>query len=1037
MHYFVDIAFAKSRMILVLLFAIFLFGIISYKSISKESFPDVSIPYIFITVEYRGISPEDSERLLIKPFEKELRSITGIKEMRARAYEGGARIVLEFEAGFDVNKALADVRDKTDRVKPDLPDEAEEPSVDELNSSMFPIMVITLSGDIPERTLLQIADDLKDSIESIPSVLEVDIGGDREEQAEIIIDPSVIDGYRLSMSGVNSFFAQSNSLVAAGALNTDEGRFQIKVPGLLETVDDIVNLPIKAEGDSVIRLKDIASGRFNYEDSEGYARVNSKKAITLEVSKRSGENLIDTVDEVKALLQAEKQFWPAGLKVEITQEQSKKVKDSINDLFNNIIAAVLLVMIVVFSALGVRNGVLVGVSIPGAFFLTLIILYLSGFTINMVVLFGLIMSVGMLVDSAIVLTEYSDRRMQDGDDKFTAYMTAAKRMSWPILSSTLTTVVAFLPLIFWPGIVGQFMRFLPITIVLTLMSSFVMAIFFVPVLGSIIGKKPEEDLKTQKMVELSERGNPLELTGITGLYTKLLAFALKHSGKVILLSYSAMVMTFVLYGLFGSGITFFPDQEPETVAINIAARGNLSIEEKDKLVKEVENVIKGTEGIKSIYARSGHASYGTAEDVIGVVNVELKDWDERPRAVFIMEELRKRVAKIAGAKIEVRPDKKGPSRGKPIKLQVSARKHSQLKPALEHIREGMRELGGFVDIQDDLPLPGIQWEVQIDRAEAMRFGTSLVRVGEIVQLLTRGLKISSYRPETSDDEVDIMLRFDKDNRSLNRLDQLNLTIGDNVVPITNFIKVVPKPMVSTFFRTDSKRTNRIEADVARGLLANTKLEEIKNWLKIHPFEPGVTFTVKGDDRDRRQAQSFLVKAFIVAVILIALVLVAQFNSISDTVLTLSAIILSTTGVFLGFLITRQPFGVVMGGLGIISLAGIIVNNNILLIDTYNELKKRTEDQFLALLRTGSQRLRPVFLTTFTSMLGMLPMALTINIDFFGRKVEYGNPASDWWVQLSSTTIFGLTFATVLTLIVTPCSLYTVYKISRWFKTRFA
>ncbi|NVJ92066.1 MAG: efflux RND transporter permease subunit, partial [Methylocystaceae bacterium] len=514
----IEAALGHARTVLLTLALILIAGTVSYQNIPKESDPDINIPIIYVLATHDGISPEDAERLILRPLEQQLRTIEGIKEMRATGYEGGGNVTLEFEAGFDADQAMDDVREKVDLAKSDLPDETDDPTVHEVNLSLFPVLVVTIAGDVPERSLVKVARDLQDSIEAIPTVLEADIAGDRDEMVEIIIDPAKVELYGLTPSAAIGAVTGSNKLVAAGSQDTGQGRFAIKVPGLYETVFDIMEQPLKVEGDSVVKLGDIAEIRRTFKDPTSFARVNGKPAIAIEVSKRTGENIIETIERVRQVVTEEQQAWPDALKenlhVSFSQDRSNQIRTMLTDLQNNVLSAILLVMVVVVAALGLRTAGLVGISIPGSFLAGILVLSFMDMTLNIVVLFSLILAVGMLVDGAVVVTEYADRKMIEGLHRRSAYKLAAQRMAWPITASTATTLAAFLPLLFWPGVVGEFMKFMPITLIATLSASLFMALIFVPTLGSLWGK-PSEAVPELSEISPDKANDLSNLHGIT------------------------------------------------------------------------------------------------------------------------------------------------------------------------------------------------------------------------------------------------------------------------------------------------------------------------------------------------------------------------------------------------------------------------------------------------------------------------------------------------------------------------------------------
>ena len=1008
----IDLAFSRTRAVLLLLIFILLAGIFAYLSIPKESEPDIAIPFIYVSMSHDGISPEDAERLLVRPMEKELQGIEGVKETTSVASEGHASVQLEFVAGFDSNRALQDVREKVDIAKSELPEATEEPEVHEVNVALFPVLTVALGGPMPERNLVAIARDLKDRIESLTGVLEVDIGGDREALMEVIVDPAVMETYDVSYAELFSLVRNNNLLVAAGAMDTGAGRIVVKVPGVIENIDDMLNMPVKVADGRAVTFSDVATIRRGFKDHDGFARVGGQPAVTLEIKKRVGANIIDTIGLVREIVETERQQWPASIEVAYMQDKSDEIRDMLGDLQNNVLSAILLVMIVIVAALGPRSALLVGIAIPGSFLATMLALDNFGFTLNIVVLFSLILVVGMLVDGAIVVLELADRRLHTGDTPRDAYAGAARRMSGPVIASTLTTLAVFLPLLAWPGTVGEFMKYLPITVIIALTASLSMALVFLPVLGATIGK--------QRQVA---QADPTGAGRLTARYVVFLERMVRNPVKVLLLAVAALVGAYVAYGTFGKGVEFFPDVEPEFVIVYIHARGDLSVHEKDGVVREVERRLYDMSELKSIYARSfNKAGTNMAEDVIGAVQIELVDWDKRRKAAQIMQSIRVSTADIPGVLIEVRKQENGPTEGKPIQVEFSSRKPAQIAAAVAQVRGLIDQLGGFADVEDDRPLPGIEWRLELDRELAARFGADVAALGNAVQMVTNGIKVSEYRPDDNDDEVDIRVRFPYDSRNLGQLAQLRVPSSRGMVPISNFVAMQAAPKTGTLNRVDGRRVITIKADVQAGLLADSQLKRLQEALRDFDLPDEVEVRFKGEDEDQREAAAFLMRAFATAVFLMGLILVIQFNSIYQALLVLSAIVFSTAGVLLGLLITGQPFGIVMVGLGIIALAGIVVNNNIVLIDTYNKIRDDGSEPVAAALETGRLRLRPVFLTALTTVLGLMPMVLSMNIDFIHRAVSFGAPSTQWWTQLASAIAGGLSFATVLTLVLTPCLL---------------
>ncbi|MEP1592388.1 efflux RND transporter permease subunit [Sulfitobacter sp.] len=1021
MNTLIDAAFSRARVVILSLVMILAVGAYAYIGIPKESSPEIPIPTLYVSTSLEGISPEDSERLLVEPLETELSAITGLKQITSNGAEGHASVQLEFEPGFDSDEALDKVREGVDRAKSDLPEDATDPVVTEINTALFPILTAILSGPVPERTLNTISEELKDAIEGLSGVLEVDVGGERTELLEVLIDPTVFETYNISFEELISQINRNNRLIAAGAIESGAGRLVLKVPGLIENVEDVMSLPIKVRGDTVVTFADVAAIRRTFKDPTGFARIDGQPALALEIKKRSGANIIETVAAVRELIDEMRAEWPESITVKYTQDESEQVQDMLSDLEANVIAAVILVMIVIVWALGVRSALLVGLAIPGAFLAGVTALWVMGYTMNLVVLFSLILVVGMLVDGAIVTTELADRRLQEGHAPRAAYAHAAKRMAWPIIASTATTLSVFFPLLFWTGTVGEFMKFLPITVILTLTASLFMALVFIPVVGGIIGKRPPQSAKDKATLYAAEQGDPRDLKGFTGGYVKLLQFAILRPWMTLILAIAMLIGGFTAYAQFGNGITFFPEVEPDFAQVQVRARDNFSIYEQDALVRQVEQRLFAYDEIASVYARTGSSNRDSA-DLIGTIQVEFTEWDERRTAAMIGEEIRTEMAAIPGIDVQVQTASNGPSAGKPVNLRVQAHDPEVQQQVVDQIREKMADIGGFTDVTDSRPLPGVEWRIAVNRSEAARFGADISTLGQAVQLLTRGITVADYRPDDAEGSIDINVRFPSDERTLEELQSLRVPTSAGLVPISNFVTFEPSPRTGTITRVVQERVVTIEANVAPGVLVNDQTVALRSAIDAMDLPPGVEASFAGEAEDQQESMIFLAGAFITAIFLMFVILVIQFNSFYQAFVVMSAIVFSIAGVLFGLLITGRPFGVVMGGIGVIALAGIVVNNNIVLIDTYNDLKKAGLSPLEAALRTGAQRLRPVVLTSVTTALGLMPMVIGLNINFFTREIVYGAPSTQWWTELSSAIAGGLVVATVLTLVVTPAML---------------
>jgi multidrug efflux pump len=1021
----IDYAIGHARLTIATLLFVLAAGLVAYVTIPKEAEPDVNMPMIYVQLSQRGISPEDAERLLLRPVETQLKSIANVKEMRSTAFEGGGFVLLEFEAGFDSKSALADVRAKVDDSKHDLPRDVDEPQVTEVNLSLYPVLVVSLAGNVPERTMLHIARTAKNAIEQAPGVLRAELRGARDEAVEIVIEPSLMSSYGMSLDQLGSLTQNFNTLIAAGALEGQTGRFAVKVPSLFEKPQDILKVPVIASPKAAVTLTDVARIQPTFKDATSVTRVNGRPAMTIEVSKRTGANLIETVDAVKVVVEKLKRTWPEGVEVTFTQDKSKVIRQMLADLQNSVATGVLLVAVIILFALGFRASLFIGIAIPASFLAGVLGLQLAGLTINIVVLFSLILAVGMLVDDAIIVSEFAERRMAEGMPPGEAYSLAAKRMSGPVIAATATRVAAFSPLLFWPGVVGEFMKYLPITLIATLSASLVAALIFTPTLGALLGKAAP--VRNERAAD-------------TGPYMRTVRLALRYPGATLALAAFLLVAVQMAYGKFGRGVEFFPNVEPDYGQVVVHARGNLALDEKDRLVGEVEKHVLGFDGLSTVYTRVGEQPRGLdelSEDTVGVIQFEFADWKTRPPAHQIMADIRARTADVAGILVEVTAPRAGPPTGKPIQVQLAALDPAALPGAAKKVASLLAERSDIRDLDDGQPLPGIDWKIVVDKAEAAKYGASVNTVGAALQLVTNGLKATEYRPAESDKAVDILVRFPSDKRSLDQIDELRIQTQAGHVPIGNFVERIAVPRVGYINRVAGNRVMTVSANVAEGVQSAQVQQAIAAELAKADLGSGVTWRLKGEDEEREKASAFLLKAFGTAIFLIFAILLAQFNRLTSVALVLTAVMLSTIGVLLGLMIMGQPFGVVMTGIGVIANAGVIVNNNIVLIDTYDRLRRDGKEAYEAILETCRERARPVALTAVTAILGVLPIAFGVNLDFLLREVTVGAPSTQWWISLSTAIVFGLGFATILTLIVTPAALLVIARLAEGRQRRMA
>ena len=1012
MRQLINAALTHTRTTLLLLVGLLLAGTAAWQAIPKEANPDVTIPIIYVSLALEGVSPEDGERLLVRPMEQELRGIEGLRKFTAQSSEGHGSVTLEFDPGFDPDTALADVRERVDIARSSLPDEAEEPRVMEVNVSEFPVLSIGLSGDLDTRERMTIARRLKEEIEGIADVLEVEIAGEREDLLEIVVDPLVLESYGVDFDTLFNQISRNNRLVAAGSLDTGAGRLALKVPGIIESLNDVMNMPVKVEGDQVVTFGDVAWIHPTYKEAEGFARIDSQPAVVLEISKRAGANIIATIEAVREQLALAEDLLPEQLRITTILDESVTVQNMLSELLNNVLTAVVLVLIVVVAVMGWRMALLVGLTIPGAFLTGILLVWAFGFTLNIVVLFALILVAGMLVDGAIVVSELADRHLHDGQAPHQAWLNAASRMSWPVIASTATTLAVFIPLLFWPGVVGQFMKYLPATVILCLLASLAMALVFLPTLGRLFTRTSHA----------SGTGPIDESTALGRGYRRILSRLLQHPAWVLLFAVLLIALLYTGYARFNHGVDFFPNVEPDSAQVLVRARGDFSAEETDAILQRVEQRLGGMGEVEALYARSyAVPDQQMGSDVIGMLQFQFIDWYQRRPARTILADMAERTQDIPGITLEFQEQEMGPGGGKPIVLEVSATDPDIADAGVDQITAMMRNLGGFTDIQDNRSLPGVEWQVHVDREAAARMGTDITTIGSAVQLLTTGLQVATYRPPTVNDEVDIRVRLPENWRTLNQLERLTINTPRGQVPISHFVEITPAPKVGTLNRIDGRRAITVEADLAPGFLADERLRALLD-AGQGQLPDGLMVNVAGEQEDQQESMQFLVSAFLVAIGLMALILVTQFNSYYQAALVLSAIVFSTAGVLMGLLITGQAFGIVMVGMGVIALAGIVVNNNIVLIDTYNELRAEGMSPAQAALEAGCLRLRPVLLTAITTVLGLMPMVLGVNVNLFAPALGFNAPSAQWWTQMSSAIAGGLTFATFLTLLLTPCML---------------
>jgi multidrug efflux pump len=1039
----IESAIGRTRTTMSLLAVVVLAGILARAALPIANDPHIEMPYFYIGIVHEGISPEDAERLLVQPMEIELRKLEGVDEIKSTAAEGMATFFVEFDASQDLDRALSDVREAVNRAKAEIPSTAEEPFVREISIDDFPIVQINLIGEgASERSVYQAALTLRDEIETIPSILSADLQGHREELLEVIIDPDALNTYRISSETLLSTLLRNNRLIPAGSIDMGKGRFSVKVPAVVEEAADLLDLPILSAGDTIVTLGDVATVRRTFKDRTSFARYNGRAAISIEVTQRADANIIDSVAKVLQVVDAARPGIPAGIDVLVSQNRADYAALQVSELQGNILTALALVMVLVVAAMGFRSGVVVGLAIPVSLLFSIIIIYLLGYTFNFMVMFGMLLGLGMLIDGGVVVTEYADRMMGDGMDHNTAYSEAVKRMFWPVMASTATTLAAFLPMLFWPGVSGQFMHYLPVTVFTVLVGSLFYALLFGPVLGTLFGRPSRHSLKSAEAMHLLETGDPTLLQTPTGKYARFLTRVCDWPIFTLGIIVSLLLGIFWAYGKFGVGTIFFSDADPQFIQVSVLGRGNFSASEVNDLVLEVEREILQVQGIRFANSRTllpggGGAmggifgGSGGSSDRIGSMFLEL--YPESERAVkgnAIVRDIRERTSHLAGIRIELLAEEQGPPVGKPIQIELTSRDRALLEPAMARIRAHMDTLPELLDIDDTAVLPSIEWRLKVDRAQAAIYDADVSSAGIAVQLVTNGVKVAEYRPDGADDAVDIRVRYPRGDRGISAMDELRISTNQGMIPLSNFVKMQPSPGVDTLERVDGMPVELIRADVVDGVLADTVVRQIENWLQQQEFDPALRIRFRGANEEQAESLAFVQVAFLLALALMFILLVTQFNSFYQSILIMLSVIMSTAGVLLGLLVLNNPFSAILTGVGVLALAGIVVNNNIILIDTFNHIRRLNPQLHIReiIVRATAQRLRPVLLTTTTTVLGLLPLALGLSVDLVSRSVTVNGEMALFWEPLSQAIVFGLSFATVLTLIATPAMLAVPVKV---------
>ena len=1074
-------AVQKRTSVVVLAIIIIIFGFMSYNSLPREAAPDITIPYIFIITNYPGVAPEDIEQSITIPIEKKLKGLEAVKQIKSSSTEGMSSIIIEFVAGTDIEEVLSKTKDKVDLAKPDLPADLEEdPEVIKINISELPIVVLSLSGAVGLVRLKEIAEDLQDDIESIPGVLEAEVTGGLEREIRVEPDPDKLAYYGLSILRLQSIIAKENQNVSGGAIRMGDGRFQLRVPGEFQSPDEIYGLIVGLHRGQPVYLKDVARVLDGFKDEEGRSRLNGHEAINIAVKKRAGENVIRISEQIDGLIEEQRTTWPAGIKVTKLMDHAKDIRIMVADLENNIITGLILVIVVLFFVMGVRNAVLVSLAIPFSMLLSFMVLSALGITLNMVVLFSLTLSLGMLVDNAIVIVENIFRYMEQGVPRIQAAIRATSEVAQPVTASTLTTVAAFFPLVFWPGIMGEFMSYLPKAVIVTLSSSLFVAMVINPALAAIFLRLPAGHRFARAKVsaeEMEQAGEaPITVRGpMLKTYQRLLNGALNNRLAVLTMAFLGVVAMAMIW-LYEIGlekpIEFFPNIDPHSIYVNLDMPEGADLEYSDRLARQVEIALCTGPGqplahpdgnpaqcyrnnreskihtlrqghkvagltdmanVKHIYSRTVAVTGGSSafeENSPNHIGIQFYDIEDRVEpSTQTVEEIRKRVEHIPGARIAVAAQEEGPPTGAPINIEIVGDNFDILGQIAQQVRDVLEKIPFVQDVRDDYVAGSPTVRVRVDRQKAAMLGLSTDIIGFALKVAFNGIKVSTFREGDEDYDITVQLP-ESERRVTDILRELLIPTAEGLIPLSTVTRFEVTGGLGQVNHINHERVVTVKANVDEervpGPVVRAQAEKI---LAEFSLPPGYKIRFTGEFEFQQEAQAFLSKAFAAAVFLIILILVTQFNSIAQPGIIMTSVILSLGGVFFGLSVMKLPFGIIMSGVGVISLAGVVVNNAIVLIDYTNRLHQRGMHFREAIIAAGCTRLRPVLLTAVTTILGLLPMVTGIAYNFHEMEIAWVSESSQWWRSMASAVIFGLALATILTLVVVPTLYALVYTTS--------
>ncbi|HUU59715.1 MAG TPA: efflux RND transporter permease subunit, partial [Phycisphaerae bacterium] len=964
-----------------------------------------------------------------------LTGVNGLKELRSTSAEGISTIVAEFHPDVDIDDALQRVKDKVDLAKKQLPPEAEEPLVTEINVAEMPIMMINISGPISPVRLKAIAEELEDRIESIPGVLGVDILGALEREIRVEPDPDRLAAYGLTLEELLRLIPSENVNISAGGLETEGTKFNIRVPAEFVKADEVDQLLLTVRNGRPIYLSDVARVRDTYKDRLSYSRLDGRSSITVAVRKRVGENIVAIAQVVKRILEQARTQLPKGVEFALVMDQSDDIHMMVADLENNIVTALILVVAVLILFMGLRTSMIVAMAIPLSMLMSFAILHAMGITLNMIVLFSLILALGMLVDNAIVIVENVYRHREMGYGPVQAAMKGTGEVAWPVITSTATTLAAFSPLLFWPGIMGDFMSYLPMTVMIVLSSSLFVALVISPVICSV----------TLRRIPARQAANG-EHWFVRG-YRRLLNAALAHRVTALLLAVLILAGVGTVYMKRKAGVELFPDIDPREAVINIRSPQGTNIRESERLAGLVEAQVEkyrrspsgGADRIKHVVnnvgAGTGNVLFsGEAGPHMANLTVIFPDFEDRRQpSTTMVKEIRESLTGVTGAEVKVEKQREGPPTGAPVTVRIVGEDLGELERISTQAMDLIRDVPNLVNLRSDLEAARPELSFRVDRERAMYLGVNTTVVGQFLKMAVLGTKVSDFRQFT--EEYDITIRLPESQR-MRIEDLLRLRVPNHrgeSIPLSSLGRFVYWPGLGTIHRVNQKRVVTLTAD-AEGRLGTAVLAGVQNRLRplAQALSPGYEIRYAGQKEFEDEARQFLSKAFVLAILLIVGILVAQFNTLSVPLIIMTTVILSTIGVFVGLLALNLPFGIIMTGVGVISLAGVVVNNAIVLLDYTRKLQRQGMDLISATIQAGVTRLRPVLLTATTTILGLVPMVVGVSFDVHTLGISWRSESSQWWRSMATAVIFGLTFATLLTLVVVPSLYVMLYRLAAHF-----